>query len=92
LCERWVDQKPISEVCERYDISPTQFYTWQKAVIERATPLLDRKKSSHNESLQLQRMQGEVDRLQQEIQQKNNTLADLMQEYVQLKKMGSGGS
>jgi transposase len=92
LCERWLEQKPISEVCDRHEISPAQFYTWQKSVLERAVPLLDRKRSSHNENAQLERMRGEMEALRQEVQQKNSTLADLMQEHVQLKKTSSGAT
>lgn len=32
--EHLLDGKPLSEVCEKYGIAPTQFYQWQKTFFE----------------------------------------------------------
>ena len=29
-----VDQVPVSQLCEEYQIQPTQFYQWQKQLFE----------------------------------------------------------
>ncbi len=34
LREHLLDGRPLSEVCEKYSIAPTQFYQWQKTFFE----------------------------------------------------------
>ena len=92
LCEHLVKGSAISEICQRHQIAPSQFYQWQKALMDNGAVALERKKSAHNESLQVRKMSEQIDRLKSEVQMKNNTLADLMHEHIELKKRWNGES
>jgi transposase-like protein len=92
LCEYLFKGTAISDVCQKYEIAPSQFYQWQKALMDNGSLALERKKSMHNESLQVKKMGLQIDRLKAEIQLKNNTLADLMYEHIELKKKWNGES
>ena len=36
LREHLVEQVPVSDLCDRYEVHPTLFYQWQKAFFENA--------------------------------------------------------
>ena len=38
-----VDRVPISDLCDRYHIQPTQFYWWQKQLFENGRAAFERK-------------------------------------------------
>lgn len=92
LCEHLVKGVAISEICQKHQIAPSQFYQWQKTLMENGSAALERRKSAHNESLQVKKMNEQIERLKSEVQMKNNTLADLMYEHIELKKRWNGAS
>ena len=50
--EHLLDARPLSEVCEKYGIAPTQFYQWQKTLFEQGAAAFEPKKDSGNYELQ----------------------------------------
>ena len=78
----FVDQVPVSELCEAYRIQPTQFYQWQKQLFENGEKAFElagnhQRKSSHEQKLE---------KLQAKLVQKNEVVAELLEEHVKLKK------
>lgn len=79
-----LEKKPVSDLCDQYGIHPTLFYRWQKEFFENgaaafATTGRSRKAAEEAKDRKIATLEGKL-------QQKNEVLAELMQEYVQLKK------
>jgi transposase len=78
-----VDGVAVSELCEEYKIHPTQFYQWQKQLFENGEKAFERKNSvKRSDALQERR----IKKLEAKLVQKNEVVAELLQEHVQLKK------
>ena len=79
-----IDHVPISDLCDEHQLSPTLFYLWQKQFFENGAAAFD------NAGKRRASEQGVKDRkiaaLEDKIQRKNEVLAELMEEHVQLKK------
>ncbi len=78
-----LEKKPVSDLCDQYGIHPTLFYRWQKEFFENGAAAFDTngKRRKTQEDVKDRRTAA----LEQKLQQKNEVLAELMQEYVQLK-------
>jgi transposase-like protein len=72
---------PISDVCDQYQILPTMFYKWQKQLFENGAAAFERvSKRTVNAN------ERQIAALEAKLQQKNEVVAELLQEHVQLKK------
>jgi transposase len=76
-----LEHTPISDLCDRYDIHPTQYYRWQKELFENGAAALEPR---------ARRVGDDKDRritaLEQKLQRKNEVLSELMEEHITLKK------
>jgi transposase-like protein len=90
-----VDREELSKVCEEMDCHPSQFYRWQKQLLDGGVSIFSRKAGPTRE-LENARRRGEE--LSQKLRRKDEVLAELMEEHVRLKKKtgegceGSGSS
>lgn len=79
-----LDKKLVSDLCDELAILPTQFYQWQKQFFENGAAAFK------NSDLAIQRAEQakdrELDAMRAKIVVKNEVLAELMEEHVQLKK------
>jgi transposase-like protein len=76
-----IDHVPISDLCDEYQLSPTLFYAWQKIFFENGAAAFERKNATPGaEHLRV------ISALQAKLQRKNEVVAELMEEHVQLKK------
>jgi transposase len=84
LREHLVEKVPVSEVCEKHGLQPTQFYTWQKQLFENGASVFERPraKSSRQQAAE----QRKIDALELKIRNKDEVLAELMSEHIALKK------
>jgi transposase len=76
-----VDKTPISDLCDEYGIQPSQVYQWQKILFENGAAAFERSPRRAEDA-----NQRKVAALEAKLQQKNEVIAELMQEHVQLKK------
>ena len=76
-----LEHVPVSDLCDEYDLSPTVFYAWQKQLFESSTAVFERR--ADGPSVQLTR---QVAHLEEKLIQKNEVLAELMEEHLRLKK------
>ena len=81
LKEHLLEGKSISDVCEKYNIKPSMFYTWQRQFFENGHLAFEKNKNSKNSKLE-----KKISRLEQKLTQKNEVLSELMEEHVALKK------
>ena len=77
-----VDKVPVSDLCDEYHIQPTQFYQWQKQLFENGAAAFERKKGKPRTDTRDQK----IARLETKLTEKNEVVAELLQEHVQLKK------
>ncbi len=78
-----VDKVPVSDLCDELRLQPTQIYAWQKQLFENAALAFQR---PSKQAQQRDSKDRKIEALQAKIQQKNEVVADLLQEHVQLKK------
>lgn len=50
---------PVSEICNKYQVSQTQYYKWRDALLQHGEKVFE----SKNTSKEKQRMTGEINRL-----------------------------
>jgi transposase len=79
-----LEKKPISDLCDQYDIHPTLFYRWQKEFFENGAAAFEQ--TGKRRQADAADKDRKIAALEGKLQQKNEVLAELMQEYVQLKK------
>ena len=79
-----LEKKPVSDLCDQYGIHPTLFDRWPKELFENGAAAFENHGKRHKAAA------GVKDRklaaLVEKLQRKNEVLAELMQEYVQLTK------
>src|SRR6516162_5385337 len=83
LREHLVEQLPVSEVCEKHQIHPTLFYQWQKTFFENGAAAFERERPR---SQSLGKEQDKINRLETKLKDRDEALAELMEEHVRLKK------
>ena len=76
-----LDKVPVSELCEEKGLRPTVFYRWQKEFFENGAAAFQAKGRT-DQQVEKER----IEFLEKKIQRKDEVLAELMGEYVALKK------
>jgi len=76
-----IDRVPVSDLCDEYQLSPTLFYLWQKQFFENGPTAFERKNATPEGHLQ-----RTIAALRDKLRRKNEVVAELMEEYIQLKK------
>jgi transposase-like protein len=76
-----VDQVPVSDLCDQYNLQPTVFYRWQREFFENGAAAFekDRKGAKDHKAKR-------IESLEKKLQTKNEVLSELMEEHVKLKK------
>ena len=85
LRKHLIEKVHISEVCDQYNIKPTQFYQWQKQFFENGTAAFEKGKGNP-EDKQCRNLQKKVSHLESKIACKDEVIAEIMASHVQLKK------
>ena len=81
-----LEHVPISDLCDEYGIHATQYYTWQKQLFEQGSLAFERKTNKANQQRQQNAQAKKIEQLEGKIQKKNEVVAELLEEHVQLKK------
>jgi transposase-like protein len=76
-----VDKTPLSDLCDEYGVQVSQIYQWQKVLFENGAAVFERTNRRAEDA-----KERKVAALETKLQQKNEVIAELMQEHVQLKK------
>ena len=77
-------KEPVSNLADEFGLQPSQIHTWVKQVLDQAERALER---AAGRPPRTERLQAKlVERLQSKLVNKNEVIAELMQEHVQLKK------
>ena len=81
LREHLINKVPVSDLCDQHGIHPTLFYRWQKLMFEGMGSLFEPKQDSEASKLRKQ-----VETLHAKLSNKDMVIAQIMEEYVSLKK------
>ena len=78
-----VDKVPVSDLCDKHQILPNQFYNWQKQFFENGVAAFEAaaKRPPRDDG-----KDRKIAQLEAKLVQKNEVVAELLQEHVQLKK------
>jgi transposase len=80
-----LESKPISEICDQYQLNPTVFYRWQKEFFDHGTAAFERAENGATDRT-TQRLQKENAQLKGKLAAKDEVIAEIMAEQVRLKK------
>jgi transposase len=78
-----MDKVPISDLCDELGLQPTQIYQWQKQLFDHGGGAFDKPGQTAKQDDAKDR---EIQTLKSKIQTKNEVVAELLEEHVQLKK------
>ena len=76
-----VEKTPVSDLCDELGLNPNVFYNWQKLFFENGAAAFARTRKP-----KVARRDRKIEQLEAKLTQKNEVLAEVMQEHVQLKK------
>jgi transposase len=79
-----LEKKPVSDLCDQYGIHPTLFDRWQKEFFENGAAAFEANGKRRKAVEEVK--DRKIAALEGKLQQKNEVLAELMQEYMQLTK------
>jgi len=81
-----VEKVPISNLCDEFKIHATQIYAWQKQLFESGTLAFERRTNGANQRRQDAATVKKIADLEARLAKKNEVVAELLEEHVQLKK------
>jgi transposase-like protein len=79
-----VDKEGVSGICEEVGLAPSQFYRWLKQLFENGAQALER--SGGKEGPVRSQDALRVEKLEAKLREKNEVIAELLEEHVALKK------
>jgi transposase-like protein len=80
-----VDNVPVSEVCEKAGVNPSQFYRWLRMLLDGGAVVFDRG-PERGAARQIEAAEAKAEALEQKLQKKHEVLSELMEEHIRLKK------
>lgn len=78
-----VENVPVADLCDEAGIAPSQFYRWQKEFFENGNRAFENGRKAKAE---LDQNQKKIKALEDKLVKKNEVVAELLEEYTQLKK------
>jgi transposase-like protein len=79
-----IEKVPVSQICQELDIRVTVFYGWLRQLFERGSAAFQQ--TDRQQERQTAAKDRQIAQLQEKLQKKNEVVAELMEEHVQLKK------
>lgn len=83
LREHLLEQAPISDVCVKYQISPNQYYTWQRLFFENGQAAFKNGRDKKHDDKRIEELEGQL-------AHKDEIIAEVAEAFVQLKKQAGG--
>ena len=82
LRQHLLEGRAVSDICDEHGLNPNVFYRWQKQFFESGHVVFERGGSDPL----TRKAEKKIDKLERKLQQKDMVLAELMAEYVAVKK------
>jgi len=81
-----LENVPVSDLCDEFGIHATQYYAWQRQLFEEGSSVFERRANGANARRKEDAAQRKIAQLEERLQKKNEVVAELLEEHVQLKK------
>jgi len=81
-----IENVPVSDLCDEYGIHATQYYNWQKQLFENGEGAFARRPNKANVKRRHNAQEKKIGQLEEKLQGRNEVVAELLEEHVQLKK------
>jgi len=81
LRKHFIEKEPVSNICDELGIQPSLFYDWQRVLFSSSEQVFNQKAENG-----MTHHQQEITQLEKKLRQKDEVLAEVMVEYVALKK------
>ena len=81
LREHLLEHMPVSGLCEKHQIKPSQYYQWQKLFFENGAEAFSSKRSTPSKAKEHQ-----IEQLKGQLAQKDDIIAEVAEAFVTLKK------
>lgn len=81
-----IENVPVSDLCDEFGIHATQYYNWQKLLFENGDGAFARRPNKANVKRRQNAYEKKIGQLEEKLQDRNEVVAELLQEHVQLKK------
>jgi len=78
-----LEGEPISEVCKEFEITPKQFYDWQKQLFDKGDELFNMKRGPSSMDARDQKIED----LEAKLARKNEVLSEAVEALVTSKKL-----
>jgi transposase-like protein len=78
-----VEKVPVSQICDDNQLQPSVFYDWLRQLLERAPMALSAPRTGSSREHELEQR---VSALEEKLVRKDAVIAEISEEYVQLKK------
>lgn len=93
LREHLVDKAPVSELCEKHELQPSVFYQWRAQLLDNAETVLETRRGRYRRTpieRELAAERRKIAELEARLARKDEVIATLAEENVDLKKAGGG--
>jgi transposase-like protein len=84
LRKHLIEKVPVSEICEKHDLQPTVFHRWMKEFFENGAAAFEKENAGSKKHENKQ--QRRIDKLEEKLRKKDEVMAELLEEYVIVKK------
>ena len=81
-----VENVPVSDLCDEIGVHPNQYYNWQRQFFENGSAAFARRPNKANVKRRQNADNRKIEQLEKKLQDRNEVVAELLQEHVQLKK------
>lgn len=81
-----VGRENVSDICEELKIHPNQFYKWQGDLFSQGGSFFKKDGLRHKERREMKSLKNENAKLTRRIEKKDNVIAEITSEFVELKK------
>jgi transposase len=78
-----VEEVPVSQICQEHRLQVSVFYGWLKQLFERGAVVFE---ADRQQARQAASKDRKIELLEAKLHKKNEVVAELMEEHVQLKK------
>jgi transposase len=79
--EHLLEKVPISDLCDRHGIQPSQFYAWQKQLFEQAAKAFERGPNGRERELE-----RKIKQLEERGRKRDEVIVEITHELVKAKK------
>jgi len=86
LKRHFLDKVPVSDLCDEYQLQPSVFYDWQKRLMDNAVVALEAGRAEKVSTSRTRQLEDKIESLEGKLAKKDGVMAELLADYVALKK------